>query len=55
MLAASFNDMTAQLSENRRRIEGNAAELNDKNAALEERRNYIETVLQTLSTGVVSR
>jgi nitrogen fixation/metabolism regulation signal transduction histidine kinase len=54
VLAASFNDMTAQLSENRRRIERNAAELNDKNAALEERRNYIETVLQTLSTGVVS-
>ncbi len=54
VLAASFNDMTAQLSENRRRIERNAAELNDKNLALEERRNYIETVLRTLSTGVVS-
>ncbi len=54
VLAASFNDMTAQLAENRRRIERNAAELSDKNLALEERRNYIETVLQTLSTGVVS-
>jgi nitrogen fixation/metabolism regulation signal transduction histidine kinase len=54
LLAASFNEMTAQLAENRRRIEGSAAELGDKNLALEERRNYIETVLQTVSTGVIS-
>ncbi|MBC7931235.1 MAG: HAMP domain-containing protein [Rubrivivax sp.] len=54
VLASAFNDMTAQLSENRRRIESNAAELRDKNLALEERRHYIETVLQTVSTGVVS-
>lgn len=54
VLAASFNDMTAQLAESRRSIERNAAELSDKNLALEERRNYIETVLQTVSTGVVS-
>ena len=46
--------MTAQLEENRRCIEAGAAELRDKNLALQERRNYIETVLQSLSTGVVS-
>ena len=46
--------MTAQLAENRRRLEANASELREKNLALEERRHYIETVLQTLSTGVVS-
>src|SRR6266403_4588871 len=46
--------MTAQLDENRNRIEAGAAELRDKNLALRERRNYIETVLQSLSTGVVS-
>jgi two-component system, NtrC family, nitrogen regulation sensor histidine kinase NtrY len=46
--------MTAQLSENRRRLEANAAELREKNCALEERRHYIETVLQTVSTGVIS-
>ena len=46
--------MTTQLEENRRRIEAGAAELRDKNMALRERRNYIETVLQSLSTGVVS-
>ncbi|MBV9923759.1 MAG: HAMP domain-containing protein [Acidobacteria bacterium] len=54
VLADAFNDMTAQLSENRARLEANAAELGEKNLALEERRHYIETVLQTVSTGVIS-
>ncbi|HEX2271147.1 MAG TPA: ATP-binding protein [Pyrinomonadaceae bacterium] len=54
LLAHSFNQMTTQLEENRSRIEAAAAELRDKNLALRERRNYIETVLQSLSTGVVS-
>ncbi|HEX8137243.1 MAG TPA: ATP-binding protein [Pyrinomonadaceae bacterium] len=54
LLAESFNQMTAQLAENRRRIEAGASELRDKNLALEERRNYIETVLESLSTGVIS-
>ena len=54
LLAESFNQMTAQLEENRGRIEAGASELRDTNMALRERRNYIETVLQSLSTGVVS-
>jgi two-component system nitrogen regulation sensor histidine kinase NtrY len=54
LLGNSFNQMTAQLAENRRKIEAGAAELRDKNLALEERRNYIETVLESLSTGVIS-
>lgn len=54
LLAESFNQMTAELEENRTRIETNAAELRDTNLALRERRNYIETVLQSLSTGVIS-
>jgi PAS domain S-box-containing protein len=54
LLADSFNQMTSQLEENRSRIEAGAAELRDMNMALRERRNYIETVLQSLSTGVVS-
>ncbi len=54
LLAESFNQMTAQLAENRQRIEASAAELREKNATLEERRDYIETVLESLSTGVVS-
>mgnify|MGYP001770884703 FL=1 len=54
LLAESFNQMTAQLAENRKRLEANAAELREKNLALEERSNYIETVLESLSTGVIS-
>ena len=54
LLAAAFNQMTEQLEENRRHIDANASELREKNLALAERRDYIETVLQTLSTGVVS-
>jgi two-component system, NtrC family, nitrogen regulation sensor histidine kinase NtrY len=61
LLADSFNRMTAQLEENSRRLEANAAELEanaaelrEKNLALAERRNYIEIVLESLSTGVVS-
>ena len=54
LLALSFNQMTTQLEENRSRIEAGANELREKNLALLERRNYIETVLQSLSTGVVS-
>src|SRR5207253_11479016 len=54
LLADSFNQMTAELEENRRHIESGAAVLKEKNLALEERRNYIETVLESLSTGVIS-
>ncbi len=54
LLAHSFNQMTAQLEENRRRIDTGSRQLQEKNLALEERRNYIETVLESLSTGVVS-
>ena len=54
VLADSFNQMTAELEENRRRLEAGAATLKEKNQALEERRNYIETVLNSLATGVVS-
>ena len=54
LLAHSFNQMTAQLDDNRRSIEAGSAALLEKNLTLEERRNYIETVLESLSTGVVS-
>jgi PAS domain S-box-containing protein len=53
-LALSFNEMTAELAENRRRLERSASDLQMNNAALEERRRYIETVMQSLSAGVVS-
>ena len=54
LLAESFNQMTSELDANRRHIEAGAETLKEKNLALEERRNYIETVLESLSTGVVS-
>jgi two-component system nitrogen regulation sensor histidine kinase NtrY len=53
-LALSFNEMTAEISENRQRLEHSASELQSINAALDERRHYIETVLQSLSAGVIS-
>lgn len=54
LLAIAFNQMTTQLEENRSRLEANSAELREKNLALEERRGYIEKVLESLSTGVIS-
>jgi PAS domain S-box-containing protein len=54
LLAQSFNQMASELEENRARIEAGANELRETNLALLERRDYIETVLQSLSTGVVS-
>lgn len=53
-LALSFNEMTTEVAENRRRLEHSAAELQASNAALDERRHYIETILQSLSAGVIS-
>jgi len=46
--------MTAELAENRSRLEQSTADLQMTNAALEERRRYIETVMQSLSAGVIS-
>lgn len=54
LLADSFNQMSAQLEDNRSSIEAGSAALREKNLTLEERRNYIETVLESLSTGVIS-
>ena len=46
-LARSFNEMAAELQENRAQVE-------ESSAALDERRRYIEAVLQNLSAGVIS-
>lgn len=54
LLADSFNQMTTQLEDNRTSIEAGSTALREKNLTLEERRNYIETILESLSTGVVS-
>ncbi|HVF90208.1 MAG TPA: ATP-binding protein [Blastocatellia bacterium] len=54
VLVNSFNQMAAQLRENRERLECAAEELSRTNTALDDRRRYIETVLESLSTGVIS-
>jgi len=46
--------MTTQLEDNRSSIEAGSAALREKNLTLEERRDYIETILESLSTGVIS-
>ena len=53
-LAVSFNEMTRDLAENRRRLEQSASDLRTSNAQLLERRQYIEAILQSLSAGVIS-
>jgi PAS domain S-box-containing protein len=53
-LVDSFNAMAAQLGESRSRLVEAAVELESSNRTSEERRAYIETVLASISTGVVS-
>jgi len=54
VLVKSFNQMAAMLAENRERLEHAADDLSRINLALDNRRRYIETVLESLSTGVIS-
>lgn len=54
VLVKSFNQMAALLAENRERLEHAADDLSRINLALDNRRRYIETVLESLSTGVIS-
>jgi two-component system nitrogen regulation sensor histidine kinase NtrY len=54
MLVDAFNDMAAELQENREVITLSTAELRRSNQALEERRRYIETLMANLSTAVIS-
>ncbi len=53
-LVNSFNLMAAQLDENRLSLERAASDLRLTNQALDDRRLYIETILESLSTGVIS-
>ncbi|HWC78016.1 MAG TPA: ATP-binding protein [Blastocatellia bacterium] len=54
VLVNSFNQMAGQLADSRARLETAAADLSRSNLALDDRRRYIETVLESLSTGVIS-
>jgi len=53
-LVTSFNQMTSDLQENEKRIEAAQQSLRQSNVELDDRRRYIETILQTIATGVVS-
>ena len=54
VLVDSFNRMTDDLGESKRQLEMAYLDLQDKHTELEERRRYIETVLEAITTGVVS-
>jgi len=54
ILVDSFNAMTEELGANRDTIERRNRELRSSNQALEERRRYIETLLDHITTGVIS-
>jgi two-component system nitrogen regulation sensor histidine kinase NtrY len=53
-LVQSFNSMAQQLESSRHQIEASSRDLGAANQALEGRRQYIETVLESLPTGVIS-
>ncbi len=54
LLMASFNRMTAQLKASQERLETSREDLELKNVELDRRRRYIETVLENITTGIVS-
>ena len=53
-LVRSFNRMATELESSRFQIETAGRELADANSALERRRHYIETLVESIPTGVVS-
>jgi two-component system nitrogen regulation sensor histidine kinase NtrY len=53
-LVEAFNTMAGELATSRRRIERSTFELERKHLEVEMRRRYIETILERITTGVVS-
>jgi two-component system nitrogen regulation sensor histidine kinase NtrY len=53
-LIDAFNRMAGDLSASRRRLERSAIELERKHEEVEGRRRYVETILDRITTGVVS-
>jgi two-component system, NtrC family, nitrogen regulation sensor histidine kinase NtrY len=53
-LVRSFNQMAGELQASRQQIETSSKELSDANAELEQRRRYMETILESIPTGVLS-
>jgi two-component system nitrogen regulation sensor histidine kinase NtrY len=53
-LVRSFNRMAEELEGSRRQIEASSRDLSAANIALEQRRRHIETILDSIPTGVLS-
>ena len=53
-LVRSFNRMAEELETSRRQIEASSQDLSAANIALEQRRRHIETILESIPTGVIS-
>ncbi|MBV9573251.1 MAG: HAMP domain-containing protein [Acidobacteriales bacterium] len=53
-LVRSFNRMAEELEASRRQIEASSHELGEANIALEQRHRHIETILESIPTGVLS-
>ena len=53
-LVNSFNQMAADLEASRASIEASRADLADVNVQLEQRNRHIETILESIPTGVLS-
>jgi two-component system, NtrC family, nitrogen regulation sensor histidine kinase NtrY len=53
-LVRSFNQMAAELQASRKQIDASSRELSVANAELEQRRQHMETILESIPTGVLS-
>jgi two-component system nitrogen regulation sensor histidine kinase NtrY len=53
-LTEAFNTMAGELASSRREVERSTIELERKHSEVERRRRYIETILERITTGVVS-
>src|SRR5206468_6007820 len=53
-LVEAFNAMASELATSRRRVDRGTFELERKHQEVEGRRRYIETILERITTGVVS-
>lgn len=53
-LVSSFNIMAAELETSRLQVDASSRELSAANAELEQRRRHIETILESIPTGVLS-
>jgi two-component system nitrogen regulation sensor histidine kinase NtrY len=53
-LVEAFNSMAGELATSRRRVDRSTLELERKHVEVESRRRYIETILERITTGIIS-